>query len=137
MKNIFYAVMIVSVLTLAACSAPPSPSSAAVPVATATVPTDYAGMTNPLGADEAQAGAALFKTNCEMCHGELGHGDGPVSQSLVPPPANLFALNQVAADDYLYWRISAGKPGTSMLGWKGVLTDEQVWQVVSFVRTFK
>ena len=40
-------------------------------------------------------------------------------------------------DDYLYWRIATGKEGTSMVAWKGVLTDDQIWQAVAFVRTLK
>jgi mono/diheme cytochrome c family protein len=72
-----------------------------------------------------------------MCHGAQGHGDGPASGSLDPQPKNLAILQQSVGDDYLFWRISTGKPGTSMVAWKGILTDEEIWQVVSFIRTLK
>jgi len=136
MKSILSVIMIATALLLTACAAPQA-SSTAAPVAVAIVPSEYAGLTNPHASVGAEAGATLYKTNCVTCHGEQGRGDGPVSQSLVPPPANLFALNQVAADDYLFWRISTGKAGTAMVGWKGILTEEQVWQVVSFIRSLK
>jgi mono/diheme cytochrome c family protein len=136
MKSIFYSVMVIA-LFLTACGAPQAPSTGAAPVAVATVPTEYAGLSNPFASDGAQAGAELFKINCVSCHGERGRGDGSAGQSLVPPPANLFILNQIAADDYLYWRINTGKPGTAMVGWKGVLTEEQIWQLVSFIRALK
>ena len=44
-------------------------------------------------------------------------------------------LKKSVGDDYLLWRISEGKPGTSMVAWKGILTDDQIWQAVSFIRT--
>jgi mono/diheme cytochrome c family protein len=46
-------------------------------------------------------------------------------------------LQSTVADDYLFWRIHNGKTGTAMVAWKGILTDEQIWQVVSFIRTLK
>jgi len=77
----------------------------------------------------------LFKTNCATCHGDTGHGDGPAGAALVPAPKNLAELQTQVGDDYLFWRINAGKDGTAMVSWKGVLTEEQVWQVISFIRT--
>jgi mono/diheme cytochrome c family protein len=101
------------------------------------VPAEFAGKTDPLGTDAAVEGAKVFKSNCEMCHGSQGHGDGPAGGSLDPKPKNLAVLQKSAADDYLFWRISDGKPGTSMVAWKGILTEEQIWQVVTFIRTLK
>ncbi len=101
------------------------------------VPAEFAGKTNPLGADAATEGAAVFKTNCESCHGPLGHGDGPAGEVLDPKPKNLGELQQRAGDDYLFWRVNTGKPGTSMAPWAGILTEEQIWQVIAFVRTLE
>ena len=94
-------------------------------------------MSNPLGENAADDGANVFHIYCESCHGSHGHGDGPSGQSLNPKPKNLADLQTVAGDDYLFWRISSGKPGTSMIGWSGILTDEQIWQAVAFIRTLK
>ena len=120
-------------LTLAACSSEPAKSTTA-PVS---VSANYAGLTNPLSPDAAIAGADVFKNNCVVCHGSQGHGDGPAGTSLDPTPKNLPELSAMVADDYLFWRISTGKEGTAMVAWKGILTDEQIWQVVSFIRTLK
>jgi mono/diheme cytochrome c family protein len=125
-------------LILAACAANASSSSTSNENATlAPVPTEFAGLSNPLGTDAASAGADVFHTNCEACHGPQGHGDGPAGQALDPKPRNLAQLQATAGDDFLFWRIHEGKPGTSMVAWKGILTDEQIWQVVSFIRTLK
>jgi high-affinity iron transporter len=101
------------------------------------VPAEYAGLTSPLGADAASDGAKVFRGYCESCHGPLGHGDGPAGELLDPKPTNLGALQAIAGDDYLFWRIAAGKPGTSMVAWQGILNDEQVWQAIAFIRTLE
>ena len=101
------------------------------------VPGEFAGRTNPLGADAAFAGAEVFDGYCASCHGESGHGDGPAGASLQPAPKNLAELQTQVGDDYLFWRISTGKQGTAMVAWQGILTDEQIWQVAAFIRTLK
>ena len=135
MKKILFAVLVFTAFVLSACGGGSGGTEeAATP---APVPAEFAGQTNPLGADAAAAGAEIFKNNCVTCHGEQGHGDGPAGAALNPQPKNLPDLASAVGDDYLYWRINAGKPGTSMVAWKGILTDEQTWQVVSFIRTLK
>ncbi|HSK88782.1 MAG TPA: c-type cytochrome, partial [Anaerolineales bacterium] len=62
---------------------------------------------------------------------------GPAGQSLDPTPRDLAQLQTKAGDDFLFWRVSEGKPGTSMVAFKGILSEEQIWQVVSFMRTLK
>jgi len=122
------------VFTLAACSSNPQSQAN---TALDPVPAEYAGKTNPLGMESATAGAEVFRNNCEVCHGTQGHGDGPAGASLDPAPKNLPELSTVVSDDYLFWRISTGKEGTSMVAWKGVLTEEQIWQVISFIHTLQ
>jgi mono/diheme cytochrome c family protein len=134
MKKALFAVLVLSALVLAACS---GDSHADVDATLAPVPVEFAGKTNPLGVDAAAKGADVFKAYCEVCHGQQGHGDGPAAASLSPKPKNLAALQVDVGDDYLYWRISTGREGTAMIAWKGILTDEQIWQVIAFVRTLK
>ncbi|MBI3163885.1 MAG: cytochrome c [Chloroflexi bacterium] len=133
MKKVWCVVLVITAFALAACG-----GGGADAVATlAPVPAEFAGQTNPLGADAATEGANVFKTNCESCHGPQGHGDGPAAAALDPAPKNLAELQATASDDYLFWRISTGKEGTSMVAWKGVLTDEQIWQAIAFINTLK
>ena len=133
MKKGILILFVLVTLTLAACSSEPANTA----TAPASVPVDYAGLTNPLSTDAATAGADIFENNCVVCHGPQGHGDGPAGTSLDPAPKNLPESSAIVADDYLFWRISKGKDGTAMVAWKGILTDEQIWQVVSFIRTLK
>jgi len=132
MKKLLLVILVFSSLVLAACG------GGAGEVATPdSIPDEFAGKVNPLGADAATAGAVIFKNNCTACHGEQGHGDGPAGASLSPAPKNLPELASTIGDDYLFWRIATGKSGTSMVAWKGILTDDQIWQVVAFINTLK
>jgi mono/diheme cytochrome c family protein len=136
MKKIIV-VLLASMLAIAACGADEASSNANENATLAPVPAEYAGLTNPFGADAAAQGAEVFESNCGTCHGPQGHGDGPAGQSLNPRPRDLAKLQSKAGDDFLFWRIREGKPGTSMVAWKGILTDEQIWQTVSFIRTLE
>lgn len=133
MKKVFFGVLVLalSALVLSACGG--GAAATEIPA----VPAEYAGATNPLGPDAATAGAEVFKTNCESCHGPQGHGDGPAGAALDPQPKNLAEFAPQVGDDYLYWRVNTGKEGTAMVAWKGVLTDDQIWQAVAFIRTLK
>ncbi len=136
MRKIVF-VMLAGMFILVACGGNKSSSSANENVPPAPVPAEYAGLTNPLDADAADKGAEVFRTNCAMCHGPEGHGDGPAGQALDPKPRDLAKLQTEAGDDFLFWRIREGKPGTSMVAWKGILSEEQIWQAISFIRTLK
>ncbi len=131
MKKVLFVVLILAALALAACGGADTVATL-VPV-----PAEFAGQVNPLEAEAATEGAKVFKNNCEACHGPQGHGDGAAGEALDPQPKDLADLQATAGDDYLYWRINSGKEGTAMVAWKGVLTDEQIWQVVAFIRTLK
>ena len=132
-RRLSFICLIVGVLVLMACGT----SQTEEAFTPAPVPVEFAGKTNPFGAEAAIAGAEVFRSNCESCHGPEGHGDGVAGQALDPQPKNLADLQSVVGDDYLFWRIFEGKSGTAMIGWNGILTDEQIWQAVSFIRTLK
>jgi mono/diheme cytochrome c family protein len=132
MKKALFAILVLAAIFLSACG-----SGAEVAATPEAIPAEFAGKTNPLGAESAAAGAEVYKTYCLACHGERGHGDGPAGAGLSPKPKDLPELAATVGDDYLFWRIAKGKPGTSMVGWQGALDDEQIWQVVAFIRTLK
>ena len=102
-------------------------------------PAEYAGMTNPFegDAEAVTAGQSLYATNCAGCHGDNGGGDGPAAASLDPKPANL--ANTVAQTDpqYSHWVISEGGAAagisSSMPAFKGSLSDEDIWRIVTFM----
>ena len=104
------------------------------------VPDEAQAVVNPVLATEASiaAGTLVFQTNCAVCHGESGHGDGPAAVGLDPKPANLGADHvQGNSDGALFYTITHGRTGTAMPAWESVLTEQQRWEVVNFVRTMK
>jgi mono/diheme cytochrome c family protein len=136
MKRALFVLLFSSLLMLVACSNAGNSGNNAIP-ALEPVPAEFAGRTNPFGADAAAAGQGIYVSSCQSCHGPQGHGDGPAAGYLNPHPKNLAELQTQAGDDYLFWRISTGKSGTAMISWEGVLTEEQIWQIVAFIRTLK
>ncbi|HRQ24555.1 MAG TPA: hypothetical protein PLF42_14105, partial [Anaerolineales bacterium] len=82
MKKVLFGAAVLVALLLSACGGGGGGSSAQAEIPP--VPADYAGLTNPLGADAAAAGASIYKVNCESCHGPQGHGDGPAGLALNP-----------------------------------------------------
>jgi mono/diheme cytochrome c family protein len=80
----------------------------------------------------------LYADNCALCHGPTGMGDGEAGRALNPSPALLaYMINMpMAVDEYLLWTISeGGEPlGTDMPAFKDVLTTEEIWNVIAFMR---
>jgi len=133
---------------LSACSpsASPGPAAGTTPAGPATsggaavvVPAPYKGMKDPFAPTDAaavSAGQAIYTQRCQTCHGDKGDGKGPAGSALNPPPANFTASPTkgkfTTAQDELFWRVSEGWPGTAMPAFKGQLSDEQRWQVITY-----
>lgn len=75
----------------------------------------------------------LYRDNCAACHGGDGRGIGPHAQDLTTPPANLFAMAPSHADGDLRWKIAKGRG--EMPGWAEVLSDEQIWKLVHYMKS--
>ena len=102
--------------------------------------------TNPLPATEENIGKgkALFqgKAFCVTCHGKDGKGLGGdiAPESLKGPlPRNFTdkAWQAARSDGELFWILKNGSPGTAMAPFIPlVLTEEEAWQVLRYVRSF-
>jgi mono/diheme cytochrome c family protein len=109
-------------------------------------PVDPAAPANPPPAaphDSAsiRAGAKLFTQFCQTCHGKTGLGDGPTGKVLNPRPRNFQKPSEYKTknDQEMFKVITKGgqSMGLSplMVAWGAVLKEEQVWQVIAFIRT--
>ncbi len=98
-----------------------------------------AALPNPIAREAASiaAGQALYAGHCLACHGPEGRGDGPVGVTLSPPPADLslHARPGMHPDGQLYAWITDGFPGSVMPAFGTVLSDEQRWHLVNYIRT--
>ena len=103
-------------------------------------PEPFADLSNPLSDDPDMIaeGEVLYQANCSSCHGFTGKGDGTAASGLEPKPENLAQNQSALSDAYLFWRISEGgliKPFNSLMpAWKGLMNEEKIWQVVSYLR---
>jgi high-affinity iron transporter len=122
------------VVLAAACQQSQEDVDEGAPVDTTAV--DDAGGAADEGAaagDEAPSGdtalgAQVFEANCATCHGPNGQGDGPAGAGLQPPPATFTDAEWKYGGDLASVKrtIENGVPGTSMIAWKGALTDAEI-----------
>ena len=104
------------------------------------IPSPYKGMKNSVAANSKslEEGANLYKTNCELCHGAKGHGDGPGGKALDPRPANLASSVKMKTDTdaFLFWTVSEGGTqfGTGMPPFKDSLSADERWKVILYLR---
>lgn len=78
--------------------------------------------------------------NCVSCHGADGKGDGPAGAALDPAPRNLHAKAEFkygTGDLGIYRTVFYGVDGTGMAPLEGVLTPDQIWNVVHYVHTLQ
>ncbi len=84
-------------------------------------------------------GARLYPEHCASCHGAEGRGDGPAAAGLRIPPADLTAGHLwMHSDGELFWWLSHGidapDGGQAMPGFAAVLSDDQRWGLIDYVR---
>ena len=77
------------------------------------------------------AGAEVYKHNCAVCHGLPDVAPTAISEGEYPKPPELFKGTGVTDDPAWesYWKAANGIRLTGMPGFKGRLTDAQLWQV--------
>ena len=84
-------------------------------------------------------GAALFPEHCAMCHGANGAGDGPAAKGLPVPPADLTASHLwMHSDGELFWWLTHGieapEGGMAMPGFASVLSPDDRWHLIDYIR---
>jgi mono/diheme cytochrome c family protein len=88
------------------------------------------------------SGKNTFQNYCASCHGPKADGKGRLAASLSPMPRNLVSVVSWGEkpfidymhDSRLYDSITNGVPGTSMQPWISVLSDEERWNTISYLR---
>lgn len=95
---------------------------------------------NPVAktADSIARGKAAFAANCIACHGVSGHGDGPLAQTFNPPAADFTSAHAFLHVDaeFFNW-IKSGKPGTAMPAFGSKLSDNDIWDVINYIRAIQ
>jgi mono/diheme cytochrome c family protein len=79
-------------------------------------------------------GAEEYEEHCAFCHGGAKATISPMRDKLSPPAPQL--INQIPHDDdaWLFWVTKHGVRMTGMPAWTGVMSDEEMWKVVAFIK---
>jgi mono/diheme cytochrome c family protein len=96
-------------------------------------------MKNPVAtsAQSIAAGQAAYARNCRFCHGPDAKGNGPMAPKDTHPSDLTDAKWDRGATDgeiFLVLRDGAG-PEMKMKGYKGRMTDTDMWNVVNYLRS--
>ncbi len=99
-----------------------------------------------LGTDaQRQAGKKVYDQYCAQCHGDDGAGDGIAAARLHPRPRDFTSgkfkfrstpTGYLPTDDDLRRTIRNGLPYTGMANFDTVLSDQQVTDVIEYIKTF-
>jgi len=98
--------------------------------------TDVVEYVGVLGSAEGR-GQVVFKTNCILCHGVNGDGNGRAARLLNPPPANLTRSDKNDVYKEMIITMGGAAMGRSprMPVWGQQLSRQEITDVVAFLRT--
>lgn len=100
------------------------------------------------GSDSIATGARLYARDCAACHGERGDGTGPAGKNLPgltamhpemkrgPADFTNAATMMGANDVLLQGKVLRGGMGTGMPEWGSLYAEQEMWDVIAFLRTF-
>lgn len=93
---------------------------------------------NPVQANPAsiEAGKQAFGSYCVACHGRDGQNTGVPFAGAIDPPIPLLSSREVQdyTDGQLKRIIESGISPSGMPAAKGILSDEEIWQIVIYIR---
>ena len=88
----------------------------------------------PLNEDTLKAGVDTYKAMCARCHSTPDGEASVYGQSFYPPAPKLPEGMSQYTDSQLFWVIKHGIRNTGMPGWGSMLSDQEIWQVVSLLK---
>lgn len=110
---------------------------------TPVAPEEFLKMANPLppDAEAVKEAAGIYEKKCSKCHGDKGDGKGSATKELDVKPRNYTdkSVMEKLPDGQLFWIIANGSDpeATEMTGYKKKLSEEQMWALVHYIRTFQ
>ena len=79
-------------------------------------------------------GFRIYRAKCLQCHGAPGIAPDDLAYGMTPAPASLVATAREWEASEIYWVIRNGIKMSGMPAWAYRLSDNEIWDVVAFVR---
>jgi len=91
----------------------------------------FAGLASPATAADGnvKTGKAVYNKHCVACHGKTGKGVGTL------PDLSDARTLAGRSDAQLFEKITNGGRGSGMPAWGGVLSEQQRWDVLAYLKT--
>jgi mono/diheme cytochrome c family protein len=86
------------------------------------------------GRERLDSGVMLYRQHCVQCHGGPGVAPEPFALGLRPAPVNLLEPGRDWPAGDIYWIVKHGVKMTAMPGWQYRLTENELWDLVAFVK---
>lgn len=137
MKFLSILVVTLGSFVLAACNFSLASDITPPPDYVSPTPMPTLGALYPVAAPDVQNGATIFAQNCSACHGDKGLGDGPQSMQLpvTVPGIGLPEIARSASPAEWFKVVSQGNLDRFMPPFVGALSDQERWDVISYVFT--
>jgi thiosulfate dehydrogenase len=85
-------------------------------------------------AENLSDGAREYEMHCSLCHGGAADRISKMQAKFSPPVPQLIDRIPDDPDANLFWIAKHGIRMTGMPGWDRVMTDEDIWKVILFVK---
>ena len=79
-------------------------------------------------------GAKEYEEHCAFCHGGAKAKISPMRDKFNPPVPQLVNRVPHDPDNWLFWVTKHGVRMTGMPTWDGVMSDEEIWKIVAFIK---
>ena len=86
------------------------------------------------GAETIDAGFRQYQAKCVQCHGAPGISPDGFALGMTPVPGYLVPTAREWSASQIHWVVKHGIKMTGMPAWKYRMSDEEIWQVVAFVK---
>jgi mono/diheme cytochrome c family protein len=85
-------------------------------------------------AETIDKGFVHYRARCLQCHGGPGVAPDDAALGMTPVPANLIPTAQEWTAAEIHWVVKHGIKMTGMPAWKYRMSDDEIWQVVAFLK---
>jgi thiosulfate dehydrogenase len=87
--------------------------------------------------DNLIVGMKIFRANCAGCHGEFGHPSQWGTTGFYPRVPQFADVPPTLSAAEMFFVVKNGIRYTGMGAWDGMLSDGEIWQVVTFLSNLK